>query len=297
MENSDLRLKIESDKYILEDSQSCSVRSIYPIDRLLWCGESNFCDKLLIAESDDYGRMLFTDGELQSSSFDEKIYHEHLVHPCMSIYYSLYEKRELNILILGGGEGSTTRELLKYPKEIVNKIVWIDIDKDLVNLCRVHLKYCDSDVYDDDRVCLLYDDANTFLDCSVDKFDIVICDLPDPWMNNGDGLYSDKFWSDLTRVTNDSHVIVSHLGPISPGKKNFDLCNNLVSKLQLDSNNYKLGKVFIPSYMSEWLYLYFVLNHSIRDMKLNVDNLPNNLSILEAENLNNFFSFPKYYNA
>lgn len=295
MEDSDLRLKIENDKYILEDAQSSSVRSIYPIRDLLWCGNSYFCDKLLIAKSDEYDRMLFTDGELQSTSFDERIYHEHLVHPCLSIYYSLYENDNLNILILGGGEGSTTRELLRYPKNLVNKIVWIDIDKDLVNLCRNHLKYCDENVYNDDRVLLSYEDANNYLNSTLDKFDIVICDLPDPWINIGDGLYSNQFWNDVRKVSNDNHVIVSHLGPINPGKKHFQLCNDLLFQLKLDINNYKLGKIFIPSFMSEWLYIYFSFNKSMLNIKLNLDQLPINLSIIDKENIDKFFYFSKYY--
>lgn len=295
MEDKDLRLKIENDKYILEDAESSSVRSIYPIRELLWCGNSKFCNQLLIAESAEYDRMLFTDGELQSTSFDEKIYHEHLVHPCISIYSSLYKNDNLNILILGGGEGCTTRELLKYPKNIVNKIVWIDIDKDLLNLCRNHLKYCEENVYNDDRVLLSYQDANNYLETTLDKFDIIICDLPDPWINNDDGLYSDKFWSNLRRVSNDNHVIVSHLGPINPGKKNFELCINLLKKIDLDICNYKLGKVYIPSFMSEWLYLYFVFDKCLRDVKLDFSILPNNLSVVDSCNLQNFFYFPKYY--
>lgn len=295
MEDIDLRSKIENDKYILEDAQSSSVRSIYPITELLWCGHSNFCDKLLIAKSDEFDRMLFTDGELQSTSFDERIYHEFLVHPCVSIYGSLYDTINLTILILGGGEGSTTRELLKYPKEIVNKIVWIDIDKDLLNLSRVHLKYCDESIYNDDRVFLSYEDANIYLSNSIEKFDIIICDLPDPWLNNDDGLYSDKFWNDLRRVSNDNHVIVSHVGPITPGKQNFELCSNLIKRLDLNICNLKLGKVFIPSFMSEWLYLYFSFEKSIRDVELDFSMLPNNLSVVDSCNLPNFFYFPKYY--
>ena len=298
MENRDLSLEIERQGYILEDSQSSCVQSIYPINRVLWSGSSQYCDKLLICESDNYGKMLFTDGELQSCDFDERIYHEFLVHPIVSIYCSLYMKRELRVLVLGGGEGSTIRELLKYPMDIISEIVWIDIDKDLVRLCRENLKYCDESIYEDSRVFLRFDDANKFLDENKKngiKFDILICDLPDPYINTSSGLYSLKFWSDMKKNLNENGLIVSHLGPLNGERCNYNLCNDLISELKLSVENYKLGKVFIPSFISEWLYLIFSMDDNIRDVCLESINLPNNLEILDNESLLNFFYFPNYY--
>jgi spermidine synthase len=281
--------------YIFEEANSSNVKSMYPIKSVLWNGNTAFTNNLIIANSEEFGRMLFTDGELQSSSEDEKIYHEYLIHPSLSIYYGLYNNHNLNILILGGGEGATTRELLKYSKNIINKIIWIDIDKDLVSLSRLYLKYCDEYVYNDSRVFISYEDANNFLTCSKEKFDIIICDLPDPSLNDKEGLYSIKFWNDLKKLTKSEHIITTHLGPISPGKKHFELCKSVLKKLNLNKVNYKLGKVFIPSFMSEWLYLYFSFNRSLKDIKLNSIILPDNLSIIDKKNINNFFYFPKYY--
>ena len=304
MENIELKLKIENDKYILEEATSSNIGSIYPITSLLWCGDTLFCKNVIIANSNNFGKMLFTDGELQSTSNDEKIYHEYLIHPSLCIYYSLYDKYSLNILVLGGGEGATTRELLKYPKEIINKIIWIDIDKNLIDLSRLYLKYCEEDVYKNDRVFLSCEDANDFLKDSKDKFDIIICDLPDPCIINNninennedeDGLYSKTFWNNLKKLTKEEHIIVTHLGPISPGEKNFELCKSVLNQINLNKINYKFGKVFISSFMSEWLYLYFSFNKSLENIKLNTNNLPSKLSVIDKENINYFFYFPKYY--
>jgi spermidine synthase len=68
-------------------------------------------------------------------------------------------------------------------------------------LCRNHLKYCEENVYNDDRVLLSYEDANNYFNSTLDKFDIVICDLPDPWINIGDGLYSNQFWNSIKVYT------------------------------------------------------------------------------------------------
>jgi len=298
MENKIWGKCIEDKGYILEDSKSSIVQSIYPIKRVLWSGSSEYCDNLLICESDNYNKMLFTDGELQSCEFDERIYHEYLVHPIVNIYCSLYSKRDLRVLVLGGGEGSTIRELLKYPIEIIKEIVWIDIDKDLLRLCRDYLKYCDDCIYDNSRVILRIEDANKFLDENKNigvKFDILICDLPDPYINSEKGLYSFKFWNDIKLNMNKNGLIVSHLGPLNGDQSNFKLCDNLINQLQLKKENYKLGKVFIPSFISEWLYLFFSVDDNIKDVCLDLNILPNNLEIIDDSSLLNFFYFPNYY--
>lgn len=295
MEDKKLKRSLENDKCIHENANSSTVRSIYPIDNILWAGNSQFCDNLIIAQSKEFERMLFTDGELQSTSYDEQIYHEFLVHPSLTLYYSIYGKKNINILILGGGEGATTRELLKYPTNIINKIVWIDIDKDLIQLSKTHLKYCNDSVYNDKRVCLSYEDANIFLNSTKETFDIIVCDLPDPWINENKGLYDDTFWKNLRRIVNQQHIIVSHVGPIQPGKKNFDFLQDLLKKIKLDISHCKLGKVFIPSFMSEWMYLYFNFTKPIQNQKINLNNLPQNLNIVDKDNIINFFDFPRYY--
>ena len=297
MENIELKSAIDKKGNILENTDSSSVKSVYPIKKVLWAGSSKYCNELIIAESEQYGKMLFTDGEIQSTSYDEKIYHEFLVHPTINIYCNLQNKIDLNVLVLGGGEGSTIRELLKYPKSIIKKIIWIDIDKDLVNLCKTHLKYCKENIYEDNRVELKYQDANIFLEnnkISGNKFEIIICDLPDPWINKEEGLYTSKFWDNILMNSYKDSIIVSHLGPISPGKENFKLSYEIINQLKLNKENYKLGKVFIPSYMSEWLYLFFSPNSNIKNKCLNF-NLPINTEIIDKENLNSFFYFPNYY--
>ena len=60
--------------YIAEISES-DARTIYPITRRVWEGATSSCSSVIIADSDAYGRMMFLDGELQSASADERIYH------------------------------------------------------------------------------------------------------------------------------------------------------------------------------------------------------------------------------
>src|SRR5262245_56232574 len=87
----------------------------------------------LVADSASFGRCLVLDGEMQSARMDEFIYHESLVHPAMATH-----PNPARCLILGGGEGATTREILKHKN--VSKVTMADIDGEVVDFCKEHMK-------------------------------------------------------------------------------------------------------------------------------------------------------------
>jgi spermidine synthase len=92
-----------------------------------------------------HGLALFLDGVIQSAESDEFVYHELLVQPAM-----LLNPCPKKVLILGGGEGATAREVLKHPS--VEHALMIDIDRELVNLCKKHLAVMHQDAFDDPRL-------------------------------------------------------------------------------------------------------------------------------------------------
>src|SRR4051812_30346362 len=75
----------------------------------------------ILADSHSFGRCLILDGEMQSAQLDEFIYHECLVQPAMILH-----KKPQDVLILGGGEGATVREILRHPS--VKRATMVDID-------------------------------------------------------------------------------------------------------------------------------------------------------------------------
>lgn len=118
-----------------------------------------------------WGKMLFLDGCLQSSQKDEIIYHNALVHPLMD---TLQCKN--NILILGGGEGATAREVLRW-KDV--KITMVDYDKELVNFMRYNGSEWSMGAFDSPRLTLLFDDAWKYMKMGI-HYDGIIVDLTDP---------------------------------------------------------------------------------------------------------------------
>jgi len=77
-----------------------------------------------IVELGDYGLSLILDGKVQSTQTDEFIYHEVLVHPAMLVHPD--PKR---VMVIGGGEGATLREVLRHRS--VERALMVDIDREV----------------------------------------------------------------------------------------------------------------------------------------------------------------------
>ena len=243
--------------------------------------------------------MLFTDGELQSTEGDEAIYHEHLVHPAIITYKTLYGDKPLRVCVLGAGEGATCRELLRWPVSSVKEVVWNDIDQSLVTLCRDYLGYCPDKInqifYPNQRVIYLNLDANDLLkDETLPLFDIVICDLPDP-VEAAEGLYSPVFWKDMYARMSPNSVVITHCGPVAPLSVDgmalaFSVRDAMIAA---GFEEPRLGKVAIPSFQSEWGFLVATKDEAIPDLA--ADLLPEGCRILDADAAASFFRIPAYY--
>jgi spermidine synthase len=126
-----------------------------------------------ILETASYGKCLVLDGRIQSSVADDFIYHETLVHPAMILH-----PRPETALVVGGGEGATLREILRYPT--VRRAVMVDIDRAVVEACRAHLPEMHRGAFDDPRVEVRHEDARGWLERTPERFDVAIVDLTEP---------------------------------------------------------------------------------------------------------------------
>ncbi len=143
--------------------------------------------ELQYVETETYGGLLVLDGAVQSAEADEYLYHEALVHPAM-IAHPLPKA----VLVLGGGEGATLREVLKHPT--VERVVMVDLDGELVDFCKLHLSSWHQGAFEDSRVELRHEDGRAYLEACQEQFDVIIFDITDgipggPAM----GLYTKEF--------------------------------------------------------------------------------------------------------
>jgi spermidine synthase len=180
----------------------------YTLERRIYQGRTTVGTDVIIGDSPVYGRMLFLDGELQSASSDEHVYHEALVHSAMLMAAPETGGR---VLVVGGGEGATVREVLKWPTATID---WVDYDGDLVRLCESHLQWAPF-VLEHPRVTFMAADIRDALPRLAPQYDVVILDLPDPDGETG-WLYSAEFWTAMKGLVAPTGRLVTHCGPVRP---------------------------------------------------------------------------------
>jgi spermidine synthase len=164
--------------------------------------------EMYIVESGSFGKALMLDGKWQSSQHDEFLYHEGLVHPSLTLHGD-----PKKVLILGGAEGATIREVLRWKG--VERIVMVDIDGEVVEACRELLPEMHQGAFDDPRVEILIDDAQKFIDTTTEKWDAVISDLSDP-IESGPAfaLFTQEHYQQVSNILAPDGMFVLHSGPL-----------------------------------------------------------------------------------
>jgi spermidine synthase len=184
------------------------------LEKVYFTGYSRF-QKIDIVELKNWGKTLYLDSKIQSSQIDEKVYHESLVHPSV-----LLHPNPENVLIIGGGEGATLREVLKYKQ--LKSAIMVDIDGELVNLCKKYMPEWSSGAFEDKRAELIIDDAKKFIENTDKKFDIIISDLTEPLYDGPSKyLFTVEYYKKLYDLLNPEGIIVLQSGPAFPGLTGF----------------------------------------------------------------------------
>ncbi len=161
---------------------------------------------LAIVDFEEYGRSLVLDDLVQSSEEDEYIYHESLVHPAM-ITHPNPEK----VLIVGGGEGATLREVLKH--STVKKTVMIDIDKDVVEYAKKYLQSFHQNSFSNPKAEVIIMDGREYVKKIENEFQVIILDLTDPYGPEiSRALYSEKFYREVYRALTEDGLMVTQAG-------------------------------------------------------------------------------------
>jgi spermidine synthase len=203
--------------------------------------------KVEILDTYNFGRVVILDNKIQSAEADEFIYHEALVHPAM-----ITHPDPGHILILGGGEGATLREVLKHPT--VRRVVMVDIDEEFVHLCKKYLSKWHHGSFDDKRVELIFTDAKEYIKKTKSLFDIIIADISDPVEKGpAQALYTKKFYSSLKGALKPDGIFVTHATEVY-----FTLKKSISIKIfKTLSEIFPIADFyceFIPSFTSLWAF-------------------------------------------
>jgi spermidine synthase len=182
---------------------------VHEVKTVLFSKQTPF-QQIEVVELGGYGRALILDGKVQSTQADEFIYHEALVHPAL-----LTHPDPKRVLVVGGGEGATLREVLRH--RTVERALMVDIDREVVDVSRQLLPDFHAGAFDDSRAELVFEDARRWIEAHDEIFDVIIIDLSDP-IEEGPcyRLYTREFYQLVGRRLSPQGTIALQSGTVAP---------------------------------------------------------------------------------
>jgi len=181
----------------IEFGHGCSLH--IRIKNVLYHARSDF-QEIVIFETEKLGRMLVIDGITMLTEYDEHAYHEMIVHVPL-----LLHPKPSRVLVIGGGDGGTVREVVKHAE--VESVHVCEIDRQVVESCRRYLPSLASS-FDDPRVEVFYEDGARFVKEHPDSYDIIIVDSTDP-LGPGQILFQRPFYEDMKQCLRGQGIAVT----------------------------------------------------------------------------------------
>ena len=260
--------------------------------RVFYRGQTEY-QHVEVMDGATFGRTLVLDGKTQSTEVDEFAYHEALVHPSM-----IAHPNPKSVFVAGGGEGATIREVMSHRS--VEQVVMVDIDKQVVDLCREYLPNHHQGSFDDPRLKLHHMDALEFLEDTSLRFDVVIIDVPDP-LEAGPAylLFTQEFYSLLKERLRPGGLMVAQSGPTGPAfyEQCFSAVANTVGSV---FSGVYLSEAFVPSFGTTWGFVIgstgpdpTSLSVEETDSRIS-DRIEGELRFLDGITLRGMTSVPKY---
>ncbi|MCD8524910.1 MAG: polyamine aminopropyltransferase [Gammaproteobacteria bacterium] len=156
--------------------------------------------KIEIYETESFGYLMAIDGFTMLTSRDNFLYHEMMSHP--AIFTHPHPK---NVVIIGGGDCGTLREVLKH--QDIESVWQIDIDERVTRLSEQYFpELCEAN--NDPRAHFYFGDGVQWVkDARAESVDIVIVDSTDP-LGPGEGLFTHAFYEECRRILRKNGLII-----------------------------------------------------------------------------------------
>ena len=155
---------------------------------------------LAVINTTEFGRALILDGIVQTTEKDEFIYHEMIVHPAM-----MSHPNPRNVLVIGGGDGGTIREAVKY--DSVQQADLVEIDEKVIWASRKYLPEI-SCALSDKKVRILVEDGLNFVRSKKDYYDVIFVDSSDP-VGPAIGLFDKEFYTNVFEALKEDGILVA----------------------------------------------------------------------------------------
>lgn len=212
--------------------------------RLLEAGRSEW-QTYEVWETPRFGKLFRLDGCFMTSERDEFYYHENLIHVPGVAHPGLRRA-----LILGGGDGGSADELLKYPG--IERIVIAELDAKVVELSRRHLRAVHHGALDDARVEVRIGDGMKYVHedgpAAGERYDLIVLDLTDP-VGPAEALYAADFFAACKALLAEGGALTLHIGtPVFQPER----VRELVDRLRRVFAKLRPYFLYIPLYGSLW---------------------------------------------
>lgn len=220
-----------------------SLAILYGIEEIIYSGKTRY-QKVDIVRTRDYGLALVLDGLLQSAEVDEHVYHESLVHPVM-----LTHLNPRRVLVIGGGEGATIREVERYRE--VEELTMVDLDEELIQISRKYLPSWSQGAFDDKRLKLIIAEGREFLSKQPDNhYDVIILDVTDPveW-GPAIKLYTKEFYEIAERKLVSDGILVTQASSFSHSPQIFLSIERTLGEVFSKTCSYS---IYVKSFASIW---------------------------------------------
>ncbi|GAB4173335.1 MAG: spermidine synthase [Geothermobacteraceae bacterium] len=226
------------------------------VTRTLFSGRSEF-QQLDIVETEEYGRMMLLDGLVMCTERDEFVYHDMIVHPALFVHPDPKQ-----VLVIGGGDGGTIREIVRHPG--VELATLCEIDGLVVEKSVEFLPTLASAI--DGRhpkVKLHIDDGLAYIREHRNSFDVILVDSTDP-IGPAVGLFEKDFYQLVHGALKQDGIMVAQSeSPFYHG----DIQKNMYQALRSVFPIVEMYQAFIPTYPSGlWSFAFASKKyHPVRD--------------------------------
>jgi spermidine synthase len=172
----------------------------FGIQKVLFNEQSDF-QHVQVLETDAFGRLLTLDGLVMLTDRDEFVYHEMISHPALCLM-----DRPKRVLVVGGGDGGTVREVIRHPG--IEHVDLVEIDRMVIDASRQYFPDISGEL-DNPRVSVHVKDGIEFVrNAKAGTYDLITVDSTDP-VGFAEGLFGEDFYRDCARILTDQGILVA----------------------------------------------------------------------------------------
>ncbi|MDN5924144.1 MAG: polyamine aminopropyltransferase [Xanthomonadales bacterium] len=171
----------------------------FRVDALLHAEKTPW-QSIEIYQTSDWGKLMVIDGCVMLTTRDNFLYHEMMTHPALFTH-----ARAKRVVIIGGGDCGTMREVLRH--EEVESVVQVEIDERVTRLAEEYFpELCEAN--DDPRAQLKFIDGIRYMaDAEPESVDLIIVDSTDP-VGPAEGLFNAAFYASCHKALRHGGILV-----------------------------------------------------------------------------------------